>query len=150
MVAMNGGANQPGRSDTMTSKLLAIAALSVGLAVSPLALAQTHPATGQTQGPGPTKDGTVDPNSGDLSNNPDMTGTTSSTSSGGEDTPSYLTGPQIREFFTDNNMSTLRSTKQLRSVYGGMSVYDRARLRADCEVNQDPRYDDLCASVGAM
>jgi hypothetical protein len=113
-------------------------------------LAQNNPTTGQTQGPGATKGGTVDPNSGDLSNNPDMTGTTSSTSSGGEDTPSYLTGPQIREFFTDNNGSTLRSTNDMRTVYGNMSVSDRARLRADCARNQDPRYADLCASVGAM
>ena len=117
----------------MTSKLLAITALSIGLAVSPLALAQN----------------TANPNAGDF--DPDITGATSnSTSSGGEDTPSYLTGPQIREFFTDNNMSTLRSTKSIQTVYGGMSAYDRARLRADCAVNQDPRYDDLCASVGAM
>lgn len=38
----------------------------------------------------------------------------------------------------------------MRTVYGNMSVSDRARLRADCAGNQDPRYDDLCASVGAM
>ena len=116
----------------MTSKLLAITALSIGLAVSPLAFAQN----------------TASPHAGDF--DPAITGATSSTSSGGEDTPSYLTGPQIRGFFTDNNMSTLRSTKSIQTVYGGMSANDRARLRADCAVNQDPRYDDLCASVGAM
>jgi hypothetical protein len=141
----------------MTSKLIAIAAFSIGLAVSPLAFAQSAPAigqgeraTGQTQGPGPSKPGAVDPNAGDLSNNPDMTGTTSSTSSGGEDTPSYLTGPQVREFFTDNNMSTLRSTNDMRTVYGGMSATEQRRLRIACETNRDPRYDDLCASVGAL
>ena len=58
-------------------------------------------------------------------------------------------GPQIREFFTDN-MSTLRSTNELKTIHGGMSVSDRARLRADCATNQDARYADLCASVGAM
>ena len=135
----------------MKTKLLALAAFSISLAVSPLAFAQTSPATGQTQGPtSESGGGNVDPNAGDLSNNPDMTGTTSSTSSGGEDTPSYLTGPQIREFFTDNNMSTLRSTNELKTIYGSMSISDRARLRADCATNQDARYADLCASVGAM
>jgi|1186.fasta_scaffold742739_1 hypothetical protein len=112
----------------MTSKLIAIAALSLALS-SPLAFAQMSGG----------KAGTSDP------------GTTSSTgSSGGEDAAAYLAGPNIREFFTDNNGSTLRPQSEMKQVYRKMSSNDQTKLRSACSTNKDRRYNKLCSSVGKM
>jgi hypothetical protein len=116
----------------MKSKLLAAATLAIGLAATPFAFAQNS-----------------DTGSADIA--PKDPGTTSSIdSSGGEDAAGSLSGPNIREFFTDNGMSTLRPANEIGTVYGRMSVDEQTNLRAACASNQDPRYDELCASVGAM
>jgi hypothetical protein len=112
----------------------ALAALCLGLAVTPLAFAQT---TGSTGGAGAQRGG----NSGIT---PD-TG-----SSGGADSADYLTGPGIRAFYNDQGMTKLRTPQEIRLVYGNMTAEARARLRAACAAEYDPRYDQLCASVGAM
>jgi hypothetical protein len=113
----------------MKMKLFAVAAVSLALS-SPLAFAQTSEAISpQTPDPG-------------------ITSSTGST--GGEDTAAYLAGPNIREFFTSNNGSTLRPQMQVKEIYGKMSSAERTRLRAACAGNTDARYSELCSSVGTM
>lgn len=117
----------------MKSHFLALAALFLGLAATPLALAQTTNSTGGAAQRG-----------GDVGN------TRSAGSSGGEDSADYLTGSGIRAFYNDQGMTRLRSPEEIRLVYGSMTAEARARLRAACAADYDPRYDELCASVGAM
>jgi serine/threonine-protein kinase RIO1 len=103
----------------MRSKLLAVAALSLGLFAAPFALAQDS-------------------------------GTTSSTTSGQSDAADYLTAPNIHDFYTDENLKTLKSADEVKNVYGSMNTDDQAKLKAACAANQESRFADLCKTVGTM
>jgi len=127
----------------MKSKLLIITAMSLALSAS-FATAQTN--GGSTAG-GAGGNGA---NGSGGANGTDAGSTSATGSSGGEDTSGYLSGPNIREFFTDNNGMTLRPANEMQERYGRMSSDEQSRLKAACASNSDAKYNELCSSVGAM
>jgi len=77
-------------------------------------------------------------------------GKTLSTSPDDTNVSSYLSEKHVRPFFIDGSERTLWPEGDLRQTFNGMSLDDRTRLRAACFANQNPKYDHLCTSVGAM
>ncbi|MDW6020603.1 hypothetical protein SAZ10_02375 [Mesorhizobium sp. BAC0120] len=121
----------------MKSKLLALTAFSLTLlGAAPLAFAQTN--NGGRLTPRSTGPRTAEP------------GNTSSISREDANPSSYLTDRNVRPFFTDGSMRTLRPEGELRQTFDAMSLDDRTRLRAACIANQNPRYNHLCTTVSAM
>ena len=113
--------------------ILAMAALSTALAAS-LAYAQSTSSTN-----------TGKDNKGSVDHHMDNVGGT-----GGEDAPNYLTGPGVHLFYSDESMSTLRPTGEMRTVYMGMSPAERVQLTRACFSNEDTRFADLCTAVGTF
>jgi hypothetical protein len=68
------------------------------------------------------------------------------TGAGGEDAANYLTGPNIRTFFADDNF-TMRSDDEMSSAWGAMNESDRANLKSSCATNTDANFNDFCAKV---
>jgi hypothetical protein len=118
----------------MRSRLLAMAALSLGLLATPFALAQTTGSTSQVD------HGKADREAG--------RGLDVGTREGGEDGPNYMTGPGVRLFYTDETMTTLRPREEMRVVYYGMDPNERIVLTRSCASNEDTRFVDLCSAVG--
>jgi hypothetical protein len=109
-------------------KLLLATAFSVVMAISGAAYAQDN--TGSTQ--------------------PDAEGTDKQPGGGGTDAATYLAGPNIHQFYTDESMGTLRPEAEIRSTYMALPETDRTSLQAACETNEDVKFTDLCRNVNAM
>jgi hypothetical protein len=103
--------------------LLLATALSMVLAISGAAYAQTQPDAG---------------------------GTDNQAGGGGEDASNYLAGPNIHQFYTDESMTTMRPEADIRTTYEALTDADRASLKASCETNTDVKFTDLCRAVNAM
>jgi hypothetical protein len=109
-------------------KLLLATAFSVVMAISGAAYAQDT--TGST--------------------NPDPTGTDGELGGGGDDASTYLTGPNIHQFYTDESLTTLRPVTEIRTTYLALPETDRTSLVVACEKNDDVRFTDLCRNIGGF
>jgi hypothetical protein len=116
-------------------KLLLAAAFSVVMAMSGAAYAQ------DTGGSDDTTTG---------STNPDPTGADGELGGGGDDASTYLTGPNIHQFYTDESMTTLRPVTEIRTTYLALPENDRTSLVVACEKNDDVRFTDLCRNIGGF
>ena len=104
------------------------------------AFAQTGSGTGGTDG------GT----GGATGTGPASGSTTQGDAGGATDPGNYLTGPNVNRFYTDESMSTLRSSDEMKSTWEGMSQSERDNLKQSCQGNKDSRWSALCNSVGSM
>lgn len=116
-------------------KLLLATAFSVVLSLSGAAYAQ---------GTGGTDDTTTG------ATQPDPLGADNQRGGGGTDASTYLTGPNIHQFYTDESLTTLRPVAEIRTTYLALPETDRTSLVVACEKNDDVRFTDLCRNIGGF
>ncbi len=116
-------------------KILLATAFSVVMAMSGAAYAQD---TG----------GTDDTTTG--ATQPDALGTDNQRGGGGTDSSTYLTGPNIHQFYTDESLGTLRPEVEIRTTYMALPETERTSLEVACEKNDDVRFTDLCRNIDGM
>jgi hypothetical protein len=73
--------------------------------------------------------------------------TTSSTGGAAAD---YLKGPNIQDFYTDENLKTMKSADEVKRVFGTLTPDKQAKLKAACAANEESKYADLCKNIGTM
>lgn len=67
------------------------------------------------------------------------------------DRQTSLTDPEIvGPLFSDDAMTILRPTAQMKDAWAKMPEEGRMRVREDCKRPQDVREQDLCAAVEGM
>jgi hypothetical protein len=71
-------------------------------------------------------------------------------SSGAPDAPTYLAGPNVSKFYTDDSRKTVRPPAEFKKVWDEMNDVDRADIKRVCSQNRDVSYNPLCTNVGAM
>jgi hypothetical protein len=72
------------------------------------------------------------------------------TSGADSDGTSYLTGPNINRFYTDESMGTMRPEADVKSAFQSMTPEEQANLKQACSGNKDNRWSALCNSIGGM
>jgi hypothetical protein len=70
--------------------------------------------------------------------------------SGTADAPTYLAGPNISKFYTDDSRNTVRAPAEFKKVWDEINDVDRADIRRACDQNRDVSYNPLCTNVKAM
>ena len=72
--------------------------------------------------------------------------TTSSTG----DPADYLKAENIQDFFTDENLKTMKAAEEVKKVYTAMTPDQQAKLKAACAANQESKFADLCKNLENM
>ena len=75
---------------------------------------------------------------------------TGSTSGADHDPATYLAGPNIQRFYTDETRTTVHPPAQFRAAWETLNETERADLIQACMGNKDNRYNPLCANVTNM
>ena len=75
---------------------------------------------------------------------------TGSTGGAGSDPATYLAGPNISKFYTDETRTTVRPPAEFKKVWEEMNDADRADIKRVCSQNRDVSYNPLCTNVSAM
>ena len=61
----------------------------------------------------------------------------------------YLSNPEVMgPFFTDDTMTTMRSTDEMKTAWVAMSADDQAAMRAECETTTSIKYKEFCGAIG--
>ena len=71
-------------------------------------------------------------------------------SSGATDAPTYLAGPNVSKFYTDDSRKTVRPPAEFKKVWDEMNDVDRADIKRVCFQNRDVSYNPLCTNVSGM
>jgi hypothetical protein len=71
-------------------------------------------------------------------------------SSGTTDAATYLAGPNITKFYTDDTRTTVRPPAEFKKVWDEMNDVDRADIKQVCSQNRDVSYNPLCTNVKGM
>jgi hypothetical protein len=77
---------------------------------------------------------------------------TSATTGGSDDAQNSIMDDKkiMGPFFTDDTLSTMKSSDELKQAYLALSAEDQKRMKDDCTRNAVPTWNDFCASIGAM
>jgi hypothetical protein len=78
-----------------------------------------------------------------------------SQSSGGTDTTTtgsttFWSGDWMRDFYTDDSMTTLKSSAEAKAAFQKMTPENQAKLKTECQGTYDRKYSDICQAALAM
>ena len=71
-------------------------------------------------------------------------------SSGTTDAATYLVGPNISKFYTDDTRTNVRAPAEFKKVWDELNDVDRAEIRQVCAQNRDVSYNPFCTNVSGM
>ena len=72
------------------------------------------------------------------------------TSSTGGDAADYLKGPNIQDFYTDANLRTMKSSDEVKRIFGTLTPQKQAKLKAACAATEESKFADLCKNFETM
>ena len=78
--------------------------------------------------------------------------TTGATGKGGgtTDAATYLSGPNISKFYTDDTRTMVRPPEEFKKVWNEMNETDRADVKQACSANRDVSFNPLCTNIKGM
>lgn len=69
--------------------------------------------------------------------------TTTTTTSDGD----FWTGTWVRDFYTDDAMTTMKSSAEAQAAFAKMTPENQAKLKAECQGTYDRKYSDICTAA---
>ena len=70
--------------------------------------------------------------------------------SGTTDAATYLAGPNISKFYTDDSRKNVRPPAEFKKVWGELNDVDRAEIKQVCAQNRDVSYNPFCTNAAGM
>ncbi|MFI0845704.1 hypothetical protein [Mesorhizobium sp. IMUNJ 23232] len=59
----------------------------------------------------------------------------------------FWTGEWMRDFFTDESMTTVKASAEAQAAFAKMSPENQAKLKTACQGTYDRKYSDICEAA---
>ena len=59
----------------------------------------------------------------------------------------FWTGEWMRDFFTDDSMTTVKASAEAQAAFAKMSPENQAKLKVACQGTYDRKYSDICEAA---
>lgn len=63
------------------------------------------------------------------------------------DSATFWSGEWIRDFYTDDSMTTMKSSAEAQAAFAKMSPENQAKLKTECQGTYDRKYSDICTAA---